>query len=219
VARRALPSLRLRALPRVAACALVLLAPPVAASAAEAAADAPAVDSGEVMTERPTAPAGFHWYGHEATRAEFLVPDGWFVRDIDQGGTVGFAISQQEIKTETDTFDTGLTVNAFRGSDAADQDPAAHGEAWMKALLGMASGQAEIHGVEFGPFRGNAFSVRVSAKASPDGQAFNMEAFYLVNTDTKALYLVWFEAPAKSWQKAWTAGSEIMGMFAFDTEW
>jgi hypothetical protein len=150
----------------------------------------------------PTPPAGFMWQQVPELKAAFLRPDGWFFKQEEQKGTVAYFISKESIEKDGG-FNTGLTVNVFRGL----KEPAVgHAEAFIGQIASQMHGEKWERTV--GPFQ------EFGCDAA-DSQSV-MRYLAIANPKTNTLYLFIFESPVSDWDSAWKLGKQIMDNLAID---
>lgn len=154
----------------------------------------------------PTPPAGFVWQEIPELKAAFLKPDGWFYKREEQGSTLAYFITKENID-KNGRFQTGLTVNVFhlkkdsaveRGKDLIQQLAATkHVKAWAQ---------------DAGPFR----EFGCLAKDTDSSGTTVMHTLAVANPKTNTLYLFIFESPESDWDAAWKIGKQIVDMLALD---
>ena len=161
----------------------------------------------------PPAPAGFAWKKIDSVKASFLVPKGWFFKeDEPKDGTRAFFISQEDISTGG-LFETGLTVNVFSlKKDKAQERALAH-----LAALAQTPGNELQEAWEFqeGVLKGVGGRIR---RVDKDYAPLIMHVLAIGNSATNTLYVIMFESPEATWDKAWVKGEQMMKVFLLDDE-
>lgn len=161
--------------------------------------------------ELPPAPKGFFWIKLPEIKGALLSPDGWYFTKEENQGTIGYFITEQNIKKEG-RFHTGLSLNVIppRKSTPAKEQAA--------ALIGKMAKENELLQIwdsQAGALVGYGCRVRTKNKARP---AIIMHALMLANTRTNRLYLFVFESPEKEWTAAWKLGEQMMKTLVLDDE-
>ena len=155
----------------------------------------------------PSPPSGFSWQQIPEVNSALLKPDGWYFKQAEKQGILGYFITKQDID-KLGHFDTGLTVNVFpklgnglaveRGKALIDKVAAAHNQmGWSRQ-----AGQLQEFGCEIKDTDASGTEV--------------MHALAVANTKTDTLYLFIFESPESDWNASWKIGKEIMDALTFD---
>ncbi len=155
----------------------------------------------------PSPPSGFAWQQIPEVRSALLRPQGWYFKEEEKGGILGYFVTQQDID-KAGHFETGLTVNVFprlgeglaveRGKGVIDRVAGAHGEkAWSQQV-----GQLQEFGCE--------------VRDTDASGTVVMHALAVANTKTDTLYLLIFESPAAEWDASWRIGKEMIDAVKFD---
>jgi hypothetical protein len=155
----------------------------------------------------PSAPSGFAWEQIPELKSALLKPDGWYFKQEEKGGILGYFITREDID-KTGHFDTGLTVNVFpklgaglaieRGKEVIDRVAAQHHQ------------QTWTHQ------EGDLQEIGCEIKDSDPSGTVVMHALAVANTKTDTLYLLIFESPESEWTSSWKIGKEIIDAFKFD---
>ena len=155
----------------------------------------------------PMPPSGFAWQQAPEVNSALLKPDGWYFKQQEKQGIIGYFITKQDID-KVGHFETGLTVNVFpklgpglaveRGKALIDKVAAEHNQSgWSRQ-----AGQLQEFGCEI--------------RDTDAGGTVVMHALAVANTKTDTLYLFIFESPEAEWTSSWKIGKEIMDRFTFD---
>lgn len=155
----------------------------------------------------PTPPAGFAWQQIPEVKSALLRPEGWFFKQEQKGGILGYFVTEQDID-KAGVFETGLTVNVFprlgeglaveRGKALIDRVAAAHGQKTSVEQVGQLQ--------EFG----------CEVRDTNSSGTVVMHALAVANTKTDTLYLLIFESPAAQWDASWRIGKAMMDAVKFD---
>lgn len=149
----------------------------------------------------PKAPAGFAWQEVPELKAAILKPDRWFFRREEGTGTLAYFITKEEIVNGSQ-FQTGLTVNVFRG--LAQGTAAARGQALVEKM-------ASEHGAQTLSHRTGLFREFSSEFKDTDATGTTMmHVLTIANTQTDTLYLLIFESPAGQWDAVQKTGEMIV---------
>lgn len=157
--------------------------------------------------DMPSPPSGFAWQQIPEVKSALLRPEGWYFKQEEKGGIIGYFVTKQDIDT-AGHFETGLTVNVFprlgeglaveRGKALIDRVAAEHGQkSWNQQV-----GQLQEFGCEVKDTDASGTEV--------------MHALAVANTKTDTLYLLIFESPAAEWDASWPIGKEMMDAVKFD---
>jgi hypothetical protein len=160
--------------------------------------------------EMPPTPKGFSWKRLEAIKAAFLMPDGWHFKEEEKQGARGYFISQEDIDV-AGSFETGLTINV----QTFKRDKAVARAAQVVAALSEANEVLHTWTTEAGVLKGFGCRVRETEKGHPP---LIMHALAIGNERTNTLYLLIFESPEASWDKAWAKGQVMLEKFLLDDE-
>jgi hypothetical protein len=140
-------------------------------------------------------------------KSALLRPEGWYFKQEEKGGILGYFITKQDID-KSGHFETGLTVNVFprlgeglaaeRGKALIDRVASSHKEkTWVQQ-----AGPLQEFGCE--------------VKDTDSSGTVVMHALAVANTKTDTLYLLIFESPAPDWDTSWKIGKEMMDAVKFD---
>jgi hypothetical protein len=165
-----------------------------------------------VAEEPPPAPEGFAWKKMDSVKASFLVPKGWYFKEEVHEGTRAFFITQEDIDAKG-VFETGLTINVMK----LEKTPA---QVYAAAFIGRLAEEYAPRGAawqtESGVLKGFGCRVRKAEKGSPP---LIMHDMAIGNSRTNTLYLLFFESPEASWERAWSKGEQILKLFLLDDEY
>jgi hypothetical protein len=161
----------------------------------------------------PTAPEGYSWQRIDSVKAAFLMPKGWYFKEeTPRPGVHAFFISQEDIGKGGE-FETGLTVNVFVPSEGKAQERA------LAHIAGLAQTPGnelqETWQMETGVLKGVGGRFR---RVDKDYPPLIMHVLAVGNSATNTLYIIMFESPEKTWDKAWVKGEQMMKLFVLDDE-
>lgn len=157
----------------------------------------------------PTPAPGFTWQEIPDLKAAFLKPQGWFFKQEMQKGTLAYFITKENIDLNGQ-FDTGLTINVFRGLEKGSAIK--RGRAMVDQIAIKDHGK--VWSQTAGPFQ--EFGCQV--KDTDATGTVVMHVLAVVNPKTDTLYLFIFESPASEWDAAWKIGKQIIDTLAIDDE-
>ncbi len=163
--------------------------------------------------ELPKPPKSFSWAKCEEIKGAFLKPKGWHFKKGEKGSTQGYFITKENID-QKGSFETGLTVNVTKEtSKKMNMTPHQY------ALKFWATAKKEHKFIEewakdMGPFKSLGF---VYEKAEGK-KKYKYHNLLIANEETGTLYLIIFEAPSKSWERAWSKGHSMLNKFLIDSE-
>jgi hypothetical protein len=155
-----------------------------------------------LATDLPKPPPGFTWQQISDLKAAILKPDGWHFKQEEQNGTLAYFITKESIDNGGD-FDTGLTINVFRGSEGPAVE---RGQALIDQIAAKMHVTAWSQTV--GPFQEFGCDAKDSESA--------MHYLTIANPKTNTLYLLIFESPVSEWDAAWKLGKQIFDHLAID---
>jgi hypothetical protein len=168
-----------------------------------------------LATELPIAPKGYAWVKCVETRSAFLKPDGWFFKKGKQGDIHGYFITKENIH-ETGRFYTGLTVNIIPHiPKKKGMSPTQYAIAYIQSAAKVRDVVKKQWSQDMGPFQ--AFGVVLRNKDSFAGD-YITHNLAIGNDATGTCYLITFEAPASSWDSAWTLGEPMLQCFLIDSD-
>ena len=151
----------------------------------------------------PAAPKGYSWRTFSQIHAKFLVPDGWFVKEVSQGGTRAVFITKESIDREG-AFKTGLSVNVLY-----DPKPSLFAQRTIDGLKTQSQRFWGIGDIALGALKGRAGFFKFPAAGY---DALINETLIFGNDTTGTCYLIVFESPAAEWAPAPMVG----GMLTLD---
>jgi len=156
----------------------------------------------------PYPPDGFKWRKVEEIKAYFLLPDDWDFLEEHNDKTIGVFLSKEKI-TPKKIFNTGVTINAFLGSDSAP-----------KKLRNIIESMAEKHGAKVTQSLMKPFirlNTQYDSIRKSDGVNIRVLHIAIVNIYTRTGYLVLFESPVVLWDQSWPIGETIVNNLGLDT--
>ena len=157
--------------------------------------------------ELPKPPSGFSWQEIPEIKAAFLKPDGWLYHRDEQKGTLGYFITKEWVGSDGQ-FQTGLTVNVFRGLRKGSAI-----EKGKELIDNMASTH---HATSFSRTSGSFQEFGCDLRDTDASGTIFMHALTIANPKTDTLYLFIFESPESEWNSAWKIGEQIMDSLAID---
>lgn len=148
---------------------------------------------------------GFSTKDLDKLDASVLVPDNWFYRYEENDGTQAYFISEQEIKKDTDIFETGFTMNVnyqylVPGEDAVK---------YIDIHLDKIKTSGKIEKMSSGEAN-NYLYKQIIKSFTNDGVKYKMAIRVIANKKTNTLYIVMFETTAKKWDKEWNTKGKPM---------
>lgn len=158
-------------------------------------------------------PPGYQWVECTgAPRCRFLLPDGWFSKQVDEGGTHAVMLSREEIQPPEMRFETGVTINRIERVEArTGQAPSAYAAAFLAEVQ-------RREGAEVVERRLPSWTVRIATGARQHDPGLpELRKHYLLAADDSAdlLYLCFFETPASEWEQTWPMAKPILAPETF----
>ena len=152
---------------------------------------------------------GFSWKQVDEIKAAFLLPNNWHYLKEKKGNTLAVFLTKEKIK-EGEFFDTGVTVNIFRGNPSAP-----------KQLKQIIEGLAKKFGSNvskklYKPFV--RFNTQYDSVRKLDGIKMRTVDIALINVYTKTSYLIIFESPVSLWEKNWAIGETVLNNLALESK-
>ena len=91
----------------------------------------------------PAAPSGYSWRVFPKIMAMLLVPDGWYVKEEEQGDTRAVFITQESLD-HTNVFKTGFTINAVKEATGRFRGvkPSVFAQRYLEGIRAEKSGTA-----------------------------------------------------------------------------
>lgn len=168
-------------------------------------------------TTLPPAPEGFAWQVLPEVKGACLLPAGWHFRSEVKNGTHAYFLSVENI-AEVGSFQTGMTINVVANVDKRT-GKTAHQYALDFIQVRKEMGKETIvfsNEVRRGIFAGGLFR---SSAPRPEGGNTIIHNIVLANTSTQTLYMIIFESPESSWDKAWKLGETMLQTYVFNEEY
>lgn len=134
-----------------------------------------------------------------------LVPDKWYFRYEENNGTQAYFISQQEIKKDTDIFETGLTMNVVYQYLIPGQDAVKY----IDTHINNVSKNRKIEKTSSKEV-GDYFYKEIIRTFSEGKDKYKMAVRVIANKKTNTLYVISFESTLKSWNTNWTTKGKVM---------
>ena len=152
-------------------------------------------------TDVSSPPEGYTWMYIDEINANFLLPNDWYYLKEKQGKTLAIFLSKEKI-SEGNIFDTGVSINVFRGNPSAPRQ-----------LKEMIDGLAQKFGATvletfIDPFI--QLNTQYESVRKEDGVQMRIVNIVLVNIKTKTSYLIIYESPVSLWEKHWPIGKTII---------
>lgn len=168
-----------------------------------------------VPAHLPPAPKGYSWRWFESIKAGLLVPQGWFVKEENKGGTRAFFITKESIE-KGGRFKTGITLNVVQNSPKkTGSPPSEYAKQFINKMVSTTQ-SSEVRSVGDGTyFKGYGGFFR---SRPPKEDIVVQYTLVLGNDKTGTLYICTFESPEREWGTAWKLGSAIMDNLALETE-
>jgi hypothetical protein len=168
-----------------------------------------------LATQLPIPPKGYAWVKCAETKSAFLKPDGWFFKKGKQGDIHGYFITKENID-QTGRFYTGLTVNIIPHiPKKKGMSPTQYAIAYIQSAAKARDVVKKQWSQDMGPFQ--TFGVVLRNRDSFSGD-FITHNLAIGNDATGTFYLITFEAPASSWDSAWTLGEQMLRCFLIDSD-
>ncbi len=168
-----------------------------------------------VPAHLPPAPKGYSWRWFESIKAGLLVPQGWFVKEENKGGTRAFFITKESID-KGGRFKTGFSLNVIENSPKKTGSPPSEYTKQFISKMASTTQSSEVRPVGDGTYfkgYGGFFRFRPTKE-----DAVVQYTLALGNDKTGTLYICTFESPEREWSGAWKLGSTIMDNLALETE-
>ncbi len=159
----------------------------------------------------PKPPNGFEWVECKEIKGAFLKPKNWYFKKVIKENSKGYFISKENIDKEG-MFETGLTINVIQNlHKKLGVSPTKYAIHFMEAAA-SANKLKDKWENKMGPF--NSIGFRYDKKQ--ENRVFTFHNFLVANDKTGTLYFFIFEAPSKSWDKAWELGHIMLKKLMID---
>jgi hypothetical protein len=164
----------------------------------------------------PPAPKGYKWNKILKDQSALLQPEGWFFKEIHPKGTDAYFVTKQNIDKEG-SFSTGLSLNVLYNIDKkAKVSPSQYAIATIQQMQSSTTDEVLLADAkQMGPFKN--FICRIKDK-KPNAETVIIHYFYVANDETGTLWMFFFEAPEKEWDKAWETGSVLLKNLLIESE-
>jgi hypothetical protein len=134
-----------------------------------------------------------------------LIPTNWFYRHEDHGGTQAYFISEQEIKKDSDIFETGLTMNvAYQASV-----PGGDAVKYIDTYLNKVKAKGTIEKITAGESPDHIYK-QVIGTFDDNGYKYKMAVRVIANKETNTIYILIFESTLKKWNTNWNTKGKPM---------
>jgi hypothetical protein len=165
------------------------------------------MDSGAPFTRKEEAPEGYSWLDCDGADCRFLLPKGWFTKQVAQGSTLGVFITREEIAPPTMRFDVGVSVNRIASmSKTTGETPNGFAVTFLTEV-------ASREGASITRIVQDGATVYVARDAVQRvaGQPNLRKRYLLVaDDDDDVLYIAFVEAPEAEWDAAWKVASPVL---------
>lgn len=166
-----------------------------------------------IATELPPPPEGYSWVRCNEIKGAFLMPMGWYFKKGQQGDTLGYFITKENIE-ENGEFLTGLTINVIpnipKKSGMAPSDYAA---SFIKTAVSEREVFKKPWLSRMGPFEGHGVVLLNRDYQKGDYITHNLA---IANDQTGTIYMIIFESPADSWNANWSIAEPMLQRFLID---
>ncbi len=163
--------------------------------------------------EIPPPPDGYSWASCPEIKGAFLMPMGWYFKKEQQGDTLGYFITQENID-ETGGFRTGVSVNVIPDIPRKKGMPAS---IYAAGYIRTAIAEREVFKKPWfstmGPFNGHGVVLLNRDIQKGDYITHNLA---ISNDQTGTLYLITFESPAALWESTWPIAEPIFRRFVIN---
>ena len=163
----------------------------------------------------PEAPMGYVWKWCKSIQAGFLLPNGWFFKEVGDEETKAFFITKEPIDKEN-LYNTGFSANVIKNSlKKTSMIPSEYAKKFIDRMksLTQASGVGLISVGNYFKGKGGFF------RSKPKGLGIIVQYMLVLGNDTTGtLYIFSFESPEVNWDNEWKSGSIIMNNLALESE-
>jgi tetratricopeptide (TPR) repeat protein len=164
----------------------------------------------------PAPPEAYDWVRMPLAQAAFVKPKGWFEVNKQTKDAITYVISKEKADDDNQ-FNTGLTLIAIKNLKSKKGISPTEFALKMVAEIKKSAVDTvlQIKDISQGPFS----SILVKYENSPPGlEPIIIHKVLTANEKTGSLYMILFEAPKVSWDKAWENGEVMMKYFLLDDE-
>jgi hypothetical protein len=157
----------------------------------------------------PAAPPGYEWYTCNNGVGTFLRPNGWFVKEETVKNINALFITKREFDPPG-RFDIGLTVNQITRFSRHHPLPPS---LYAKVFIATATERMELIGTE--TVKGNFTDMHVARVRGSNHGIMTIIQYIAIGVDDQdILYLLFFEAPEKAWEREVRIGGPMLDTFA-----
>jgi hypothetical protein len=166
-----------------------------------------------IATELPPPPDGYSWVNCNEIKGAFLMPLGWYFKKGQQGDTLGYFITKENID-ENGEFLTGLSVNVIPNiPQKKGMVPSDYAATYIKTALSEREVLKRPWLTQMGPFEGHGIVLINRDYQKGDYITHNLA---IANDQTGTIYIITFESPKKTWDTSWSIAEPMLQRFLID---
>jgi hypothetical protein len=163
--------------------------------------------------DKPAPPNGFSW--KDVGFMKILIPDGWFTKTEEGGGTKAFFASKESIE-KNGKFDTGLTVNAVKNIPAKLRVKPSEYVKSVMVNMTKTNEYKEVETLDIPPFKGYQALIR---SKRPSGDFTILFLSVLGNDTTGSAFITVLESLESLWPEESKIGQIMLKSIDVDEKY